>query len=193
MTMKLDGPQAKQFAAALLSGFPRRPELEQLLYFELDVGLDMITSNGGLLSQIIEVLAWAESHGRLQDLVRGAVARRPQNPDVVQLAADFEMWRAKAASAPAALAEVVNVPKLRGVLTEAFTVEELQLLCADVEQMLRDRGIPLKLDLETVGGSSKPAQALNLIQHLQRRGHLSALVSAVRHARPGAMLTSPRF
>lgn len=185
--MNLTGHQAKQMAAALLSGFPRRSDLEQLLYFELNVGLDMIAGDGDLRAQTSEVIAWADAQGRLGDLVRGAVARRPQNPDVAQLAAEFDSWRAMAAAAPALPEGPVNVTALRTVLTDAFTVEELQLLCADVEQLLRDRGIALKVDLETVGGSSKPAQALNLIQHLQRRNHLDALVSAVRHARPGAV------
>ncbi len=42
-----------------------------------------------------------------------------------------------------------------------------------------------QVDPEIVGGSGKPAQVLNLIQYLDRRGYLDYLVKAVRRARPG--------
>ena len=74
---------------------------------------------------------------------------------------------------------------LRIAMIAAFKVDELQLLCDDVEALMLADGISDELDLEMVGGSSKPTMILNLIEHLKRRGQLKYLVQAVRTARPG--------
>lgn len=74
---------------------------------------------------------------------------------------------------------------LRIAMIPAFKVDELQLLCDDVEALMLADGISEELDLEVVGGSSKPTMILNLIEHLKRRGQLKYLVQAVRTARPG--------
>jgi hypothetical protein len=78
----------------------------------------------------------------------------------------------------------VNKRTLRKVLISHFSVEELELLCSDVEQSLADHGINLPVDLDTVGGLSKPAKVLNLITYLDHRGYLSYLVEEVRRHRP---------
>ena len=74
---------------------------------------------------------------------------------------------------------------LRIAMIPAFKVDDLQLLCDDVEALMLADGISDELDLEVVGGSSKPTMILNLIEHLKRRGQLKYLVQAVRTARPG--------
>ena len=75
---------------------------------------------------------------------------------------------------------------LRGFLVRTFSLEDLSLLCQDIEQDLDDRGIHLQVSMEMVGGSSLEAKVLNLIQYLDRRGYLGYLVNAARAARPGA-------
>jgi hypothetical protein len=79
----------------------------------------------------------------------------------------------------------VDPRALRLAMIQAFNLEELELLCMDVEANLRDDGNPELVNLEIVGGSSKPAIILNLIQHMERRKLLAYLVKAVRSARPG--------
>jgi hypothetical protein len=74
---------------------------------------------------------------------------------------------------------------LREAIVAVFTLEELEALCADTEQDLSDNGIALQVDLEIVGGTTKTAQVLRLIEHLDRRGYLDYLVRAVRRRRPG--------
>ena len=64
----------------------------------------------------------------------------------------------------------VDKRALREAMIPAFSVTDLELLCDDVQADLEHDGIKLQVDLETVGGSSKPAQVLNLIQYLDRRG-----------------------
>ena len=65
-----------------------------------------------------------------------------------------------------------------------FSLEELEELCADVEQDLASNGIQLRVSTDMVGGSGLTAKALNLIEYLDRRGYLSYLVAAARRARP---------
>jgi hypothetical protein len=74
---------------------------------------------------------------------------------------------------------------LREAMIPAFSIADLEILCDDVEADLESDGVKLQVNLETVGGSSKPAQVLNLIQYLDRRGYLAYLVAAVRRVRPG--------
>ena len=71
--------------------------------------------------------------------------------------------------------------------TKAPQLDELKLLCADVEQDLADDGTRVTVDLESIEGSTKPAKVLGLIQYLDRRGCLSYLVRAVRLHRPGIL------
>ena len=79
----------------------------------------------------------------------------------------------------------VDKRALREAMVQAFSLEDLELLCADVETALGRAGIELQVNLEIVGGSGKPAKVLRLIQYLDRRGYLSYLVNAVRSARQG--------
>ena len=74
---------------------------------------------------------------------------------------------------------------LREAIVAVFSLEELEALCADIEQDLSEDGITLQVDLEIVGGTTKTVQVLRLIEHLDRRGYLDYLVRAVRRRRPG--------
>jgi len=78
----------------------------------------------------------------------------------------------------------VNQRSLREAMISNFSLEEVQLLCSDIQQSLADHGIDLQLNLDIVGGDSKPIQVLNLITYLDRREYLSYLVEEVRRQRP---------
>jgi hypothetical protein len=79
----------------------------------------------------------------------------------------------------------VDKRTLRGAMIKAFSTDELEILCSDVQDGLADDGIELQVNLDVIGGSSKPMQVLNLIEFLDRRGYLAYLENAVREARPG--------
>jgi hypothetical protein len=74
---------------------------------------------------------------------------------------------------------------LREAMVQTFSLEDLEVLCADVEEVLKDARLPVQVNLEIVGGGGKRAKVLNLIQYLDRRGYLGYLVYAVRRLRPG--------
>jgi hypothetical protein len=90
---------------------------------------------------------------------------------------------------PAEQKVFVEVDKraLREALISHFSLEELGLLCSDVSQSLAKDGINLQLDLDIIGGDSKPVRVLNLISYLDRRGYLSYLVEEIRRQRPVIM------
>lgn len=82
-------------------------------------------------------------------------------------------------------ATAVDQRALREAIVGTFSVEELAALCADVEQDLADAGLTLQVNLDMVGGVGKTGRVLNLIQYLDRPGHLAYLVRAARRMRPG--------
>lgn len=79
----------------------------------------------------------------------------------------------------------VDKRQLRRATTGYFTLEDIAVLCADVEQDLADDGIALQVNLDIVGGISQEAKVLNLIRYLDNRGYLAYLVRTVRRERPG--------
>jgi hypothetical protein len=80
---------------------------------------------------------------------------------------------------------VVDWGKLRRAMVKVFTLEELEILCADIEQDLAEDGIDLPVNLDVVGGTSQEAKIQNLIRYLDNRERLAYLVTAVRRERPG--------
>lgn len=74
---------------------------------------------------------------------------------------------------------------LREVIVQAFSVEELQILCDDIQHEIKNLGIELEIDLDIIGGNTKPTKVLNLIKYLERRGYYDILVETVRRTRPG--------
>lgn len=79
----------------------------------------------------------------------------------------------------------VDKRALREAVVQAFSLEDLDVLCADVEQDLAKDSIELQVNLEMVGGSGKTGKCLKLIDYLDHRGYLAYLVTAVRRERPG--------
>lgn len=140
----------------------------RMLCIYLDIDYDNLpgsTKNTKLREMIYEF----DRTRRLADLIGYCRKERPnivwpEPPQDVSIGAD------------------VNV--LHKAMSKAFSVDELELLCADVEALLREDNIFDELDLDTVGGEAKPRIILNLINHLDRRNRLKYLVKAVRTARP---------
>jgi hypothetical protein len=74
--------------------------------------------------------------------------------------------------------------ELREAIVRSFSIEELDLLCDDVQHCLAQKGINLEVNLEMVGGISKAAKVLNLIEYLDRRDCLNCLIEVVHKVRP---------
>ncbi|MFO0759755.1 MAG: effector-associated domain EAD1-containing protein [Byssovorax sp.] len=98
--MQLDGATFRQLQDALLSAFPSRSALEQMVRFQLDKNLAVIASGGNLATTVFELIQAAEAGGWLADLVHGAGAANPGNPSLRA----FIEAKAPARPAPAASA-----------------------------------------------------------------------------------------
>lgn len=85
---------------------------------------------------------------------------------------------------PDSIDPLLDKRRLRDVIIKAFSIEDIELLCANVQQDLAGEGIDLQVSLDMIGGSSKPAKVLYLINYLDRRGLLNFLINAVHRERP---------
>lgn len=84
------------------------------------------------------------------------------------------------APANAPLTTAVDLVKLRDLIVARKKLEDLELLCQDVEQEMRNDGIDLQFDMEMVGGQGKPVRVKRLIEYLDSRGKLAYLVRRIR-------------
>lgn len=85
--MNLDGPKRKALRNALMSAFPGWSDLRQMTSDYLDIQLArLVPENSDLETQTFELVQWAESRGKLADLVVGARYANPDNLDLFAFA-----------------------------------------------------------------------------------------------------------
>lgn len=169
---------------ALLAAFPSQGALEQMLRFGMGWRLAEIAA-GNLSDQVFAILKFAEARGLVSRLVEAASAANPDNPELRAVATRAANAVARQPSESPVRVVQVDKRALRHTILDAYSLEELELLCADLEEQLNARGHGIRLSLEELGGSSKPAKVLNLIEFLDRRQLLNTLVETVRQQRPG--------
>ena len=84
---KLSGAEHKELSEALLSAFPSRNALAQMLRFGLDKSLDEIAAPGNLRDTVFDVITTAEAGGFTGALFEAAIAAAPGNPELLAIAA----------------------------------------------------------------------------------------------------------
>ena len=89
------------------------------------------------------------------------------------------------AAALTPLQTAVDRVQLRDLIVARKNLEDLELLCDDVENEMHRDGIDLQFDMEAVGGQGKAVRVKRLIEYLDRRGRLAYLVRAIRKEYPG--------
>ncbi|MGH9972097.1 MAG: CHAT domain-containing protein [Pyrinomonadaceae bacterium] len=85
---------------------------------------------------------------------------------------------------PKPVPTTVNLRTLREAIVKSFSLEDLEILCADLQTALAEAGIDLQVNLDLIEGNGKTAKVQSLIGYLDRRGYLAYLLEAVREARP---------
>lgn len=98
--MKLTGQQYKQLLDALVSAYPTRNTLAQMIFFELGENLDTIVGSGSLVDTTFDLIKWAEARGRLDDLIRGAARTNSGNSDLKAFIKDVGDAQASSAISP---------------------------------------------------------------------------------------------
>jgi hypothetical protein len=71
-TSKLSGAEVKRFQEALLSAFPTRSALAQMVRVGLDENLEAIAAEKNLSVAVFELIGWAEAQGRIRELIAAA-------------------------------------------------------------------------------------------------------------------------
>ncbi|HEX8219297.1 MAG TPA: toll/interleukin-1 receptor domain-containing protein [Chloroflexia bacterium] len=77
--MELTREQNKQFYEALLDAFPTFSDLSMLAEFELGVNLYAVAGTGNLSQAVFELISWARSRGRLEELIAAAYRYNKDN------------------------------------------------------------------------------------------------------------------
>lgn len=79
MDGKLSGKLFQELQDVLLSAFPDHDKLEQMIRYQLDENLSSVAGNDTLSTVTFNLIKWAESSGRLDDLIQGARTANPGN------------------------------------------------------------------------------------------------------------------
>jgi hypothetical protein len=81
----LTGDEVAKLHAALISAFPTFDHLEMMVRFYFEESLATILSNSdrSVSSAVFELIRWAESEGRVPELLRGALQGNPTNQVLV--------------------------------------------------------------------------------------------------------------
>jgi len=78
--MKFSGTKVQSLHKALLSAFPTKSYLEQMIRFQLDENLDTIADGTDHSERVFNLIRWAETKGKLDELINGAIKANPSNP-----------------------------------------------------------------------------------------------------------------
>ena len=89
LPMRLTGPQQERLRTALLSAFASHAGLAEMVTVTLSTNLHEIVGVGGLSEQVFGLIDWAALQGRLDELVNGAQAMAPGNPELKAFAEEF--------------------------------------------------------------------------------------------------------
>jgi ribosomal protein S16 len=89
--MPLPGKLVARIQESLLSAYPTEGDLAQMVRIELNESLHAIAGGANQSDRVFSLISWAESNGRVKQLIDAAVRRNPNNPDLVALAADRQL------------------------------------------------------------------------------------------------------
>jgi formylglycine-generating enzyme required for sulfatase activity len=105
--MPLSGKQLKQTQDALLDAYATVDDLRMLVRFELNENLNAVAGGDNLRVVVFNLLAWAEQHGRVADLITAACAQRPGNAALAKLQSEATQWFA---AGPATVTPPITPP-----------------------------------------------------------------------------------
>ncbi|WP_063800830.1 GUN4 domain-containing protein [Mastigocoleus testarum] len=111
--IQLDGKSRKQFHDALLSAFPSKANLEQMVSFELNENLDTIATGGSYSEVVFKLIEWSEARGKVENLLDAARSSNPGNPKLQGFAQ--QIWGKKFANTQRPKQEEDNLSSEQGI------------------------------------------------------------------------------
>ena len=88
--MELSDRQKKDLHDALFSAFPSREALKYFVTNSFEESLDTLAALESLEELIDSLIEWAQSHGRLEDLIRAAMEANPGNTELAAFTKTLE-------------------------------------------------------------------------------------------------------
>jgi len=117
--MTRTGTQHKQLQSALLAAFDESG-LRQLATFELNANLDHIAGGKDLTERVYNLVKWADEHGRVPELVSGALHQNPTSADLKTVAKAAKRWKLEPPAEPKAPLHTRALPSLMWPMPTAF-------------------------------------------------------------------------
>jgi hypothetical protein len=91
MGLDLKGKQVEALRDALKSAFPTWDDLDMMVEFELSSRLDDLVGRGPMNVVTLNLVRWARTEGRLDDLLTGALRRKPGNQALKRFAYEISL------------------------------------------------------------------------------------------------------
>jgi hypothetical protein len=82
MDLELSPAESEQFAKALLSAYPSKADLEQLVFYRLGERLNQLVEGGNYAKVVADLIEWASGQGRTDELLTKAREKNPGNPQL---------------------------------------------------------------------------------------------------------------
>ena len=89
---KLSGGEKRQLWKALLDAYRTYDDLKIMVEFQLEETLEAIAGRGNSRTVVFNLIEWAESRGRLEQLIIGSYAENSGNPILKKLALPELSW-----------------------------------------------------------------------------------------------------
>lgn len=90
--MSLNGIQIEQIHEALMNGYRSHSDLSRMVRINLDISLNEISTGKNLSETAFDLVNWADSRGKVSELIQSAYNDNPSNPKIRQLALDASNW-----------------------------------------------------------------------------------------------------
>jgi hypothetical protein len=134
--MKLTGKQFSAFEVALLSAYPTISSLTRMVRFELEEHLTQIAGGGNLTDIVFNLIIWAESKGRIRELIIKSHDYNPGNAQLSAFASQFSDPQPTSSLAPsnpspAPPTQPMTTRQMRQHLKKYFDDPQLNELCMD--------------------------------------------------------------
>ena len=139
MTIKMSllcKEQRPKLREALISAFPKKNGLERMLLDELNERLDNIVSGDNLTDIVNNLIDWAESKGRLEELVLGAVRNNPGNKELQDLLESIDiklLWNKEKENIP------ISELELKNIISRLEKIENFDLSVKKLESILHPK------------------------------------------------------
>ncbi|AFY56938.1 leucine-rich repeat (LRR) protein [Rivularia sp. PCC 7116] len=85
------GQKLKELRDAIINAYPNKSNLKMMVRYELDENLDSITTGENMGVVVFELIAWAESLGKLQQLVKAACESNPGNSKLQRIKEEMSL------------------------------------------------------------------------------------------------------